>query len=237
MPKGQPFTALCRNAAIGPTHGRADLHLHTTFSDGLYTPAQIVDLARRSGLAAIALTDHDTLGGVSQAQQAARGSNLEVIAGVEISAEFDGREVHLLGFFCRPDDRSLNSVLSLIGYQRALRFRTMVDRLRDGGIELAESDLPVPKASETLGRRHLAQVLVKARHAGSVREAFTRYLGDNGRVVVAKIGLPIVQAIAMVRGAGGVAAWAHPSYHCNDEALGQLREAGLGAIEVAYPAS
>jgi predicted metal-dependent phosphoesterase TrpH len=236
MPKGQPFTALCRNAAIGPTHGRADLHLHTTFSDGLYTPAQIVDLARRSGLAAIALTDHDTLGGVSQAQQAARGSNLEVIPGVEISAEFEGREVHLLGLFCRPDDPSLNPVLNVLGFQRTLRFQTMADRLRGFGIDLAESDLPVARATETLGRRHLAQALVKARHAGSIREAFSRYLGDNGRVVVAKIGLPIVQAIALVRGAGGVAAWAHPSYHCNEESLRGFKEAGLGAIEVAYPA-
>jgi predicted metal-dependent phosphoesterase TrpH len=108
--------------------------------------------------------------------------------------------------------------------------------LRNCGIDLAERDLPVPRPAETLGRRHLAEALVKSRHAASVREAFTRYLGDNGRVVVAKRCLPMVQAIALVRGAGGVAAWAHPSYHCNEETVRRLRGAGLGAIEAVHPA-
>jgi hypothetical protein len=236
MPKGQPFTALCKSAAVRPGHGRADLHLHTTFSDGLYTPAQVVDLARRSGLAAIALTDHDTLGGVSQAIWAAQGSQVEIIAGVEISAELAGREVHLLGFFCRPDDERLSHALSRLGGQRADRFQAMVERLRSCGVDLAERDLPVPRAAETLGRRHLAEALVRSRHAGSVREAFTRYLGDNGRVAVDKACLPIFEAIALVRGAGGVAAWAHPSYHCNEASLRRLREVGLGAVEAVHPA-
>src|SRR5919204_1659059 len=101
MPARQPFTALCRAAARNPGTGRADLHIHTTYSDGLYTPAQVVDLARRSGLAAIAVTDHDTLRGVPAARAAASGSGLEVVPGVEISAAYRGRELHLLGYFVR----------------------------------------------------------------------------------------------------------------------------------------
>src|ERR1700747_1818575 len=107
MPARQPFTALCRAAARKPAAGRADLHLHTMHSDGAYTPEQIVDLAKRSGLAAISLTDHDTIGGLAAARAAACGAQVEIVAGVEISAEFRGRELHLLGYFFRPDDAPL----------------------------------------------------------------------------------------------------------------------------------
>src|SRR5205807_6394943 len=108
MPARQPFTHLCQQLARPATTGRADLHLHTTHSDGTYTPAEVVDLARRSGLAAIAVTDHDTTCGVAAARAAA-GTGLEVIAGVEVTAEHDGREVHLLGYFVRPDDVPLGA--------------------------------------------------------------------------------------------------------------------------------
>src|SRR5690348_12143013 len=128
MPRRQPFTALCQALsrphrrtdfqsvpAVGrignPSYvrgsGRADLHVHTTHSDGTYTPAQVVELARRSGLAAVAVTDHDTLSGVADAQAAAAGSGLEVVPGVEISCEHHGRELHLLGYFVRTGDAAL----------------------------------------------------------------------------------------------------------------------------------
>src|SRR5438270_5073398 len=99
MPARQPFTALCQALARPPATGRADLHLHTTHSDGEYSPKELVDLAHRSGLAAIAVTDHDTLSAVPEAQAAAVGTGLEVIPGVEITSDFHGREIHLLGLF------------------------------------------------------------------------------------------------------------------------------------------
>src|SRR4051812_43146048 len=102
MPARQPFTLLCQQLAQGPKVGRADLHTHSTASDGTYTPTQIVELARRAGLAAVALTDHDTLAGLPEARLAAQGTALEVIAGVEITCEFHHRELHLLAFFVDP---------------------------------------------------------------------------------------------------------------------------------------
>ena len=117
-----------------PHAGRADLHVHTTHSDGDYTPAQVVELARRSGLAAVAITDHDTLGGVAGRAGAASGSALEVIAGVEITAEYGGRELHLLGYFVRPDDEALQAALQRLREHRAGRFREMVERLRRCGV-------------------------------------------------------------------------------------------------------
>src|SRR6266446_4043126 len=103
MPRLQPFTVLCQQITRRPLLDRADLHLHTTFSYGLYTPAEVVQLALRAGLCAIAITDHDTLDGVTPARAAAAGSELEVIAGVEITSEFDGQELHLLGYFVSLD--------------------------------------------------------------------------------------------------------------------------------------
>src|SRR5688572_5097474 len=117
MPAGQPFTKLCQSLARPRAHGRADLHLHTIHSDGNYTPAQVVDLARRSGLSAIAITDHDTLDGIAPAERAAE-TLLEVIPGVEITAEYRGREFHLLGYFFDRDNAPLRAALDHLRSER-----------------------------------------------------------------------------------------------------------------------
>jgi 3',5'-nucleoside bisphosphate phosphatase len=236
MPARQPFTTLCQLAARGRHAGRSDLHVHTTHSDGAYTPAEIVDLAKRCGLAAVAVTDHDTLSAVPVAQAAAAGSSVEVIAGVEISAEYQSRELHLLGYFVRMDDEPLTAALERVRRHRTERFQEMVERLRQCGVSLEEGDLPDLSGPDTLGRRNLAEVLVRARQVGSVREAFALYLKDGGRAAVPKRRLPVAAAIALVRGAGGVAAWAHPSYDCSRETLAELSDWGLGAVEAEYPA-
>lgn len=228
---GQPFTKLCQ-AMSRPTHyGRADLHLHTTWSDGAYTPAQTVDLARRSGLSAIAITDHDTFAGVLPARAAA-GQSIEVISGVEITAEFRGKELHLLGYFFDLANEPLRRALDRLQAERVGRFRAMIARLSGIGIHLPEDSA----AAGSLGRRHLAEMLVKAKKVGSVREAFHRWLGDHGKANVPKTRLPIADAIALVRSAGGVASWAHPSYDCTRESLLELKALGLAAIEADYPA-
>jgi len=237
MPQRQPFTALCQALTRHPSAGRADLHVHTTHSDGTYTPAQVVDLARRAGLAALAITDHDTLGGVSAARQAALGSTLEVVPGVEITTEHRQRELHLLGYFVALDHAGLTAALAEIRRQRVERFREMIERLRGRGVSLDGEGQHVQGMPEALGRRHLAEMLVRARRVATVREAFARYLGDRGGVAVPKKRLPAAEALALVRAAGGVAAWAHPSYDCTRDSLAELRDLGLGAVEVDYPSN
>src|SRR4051812_41342719 len=135
MPRLQPFTQLCRRLASPRGTDRADLHLHTTASDGAYTPGNIVDLACRAGLAAIAVTDHDTLAGLAPARAAA-GTKLEVIAGVEITTVFHGRGLHLLAYFVRPEDPALLHALERIRAFRVERFRAMVERLQQRGVKL-----------------------------------------------------------------------------------------------------
>jgi predicted metal-dependent phosphoesterase TrpH len=232
MAARQPFTALCQQLARRSLCARVDLHIHTTFSDGTYTPAEVVDLARRCGLPAVAITDHDTVAGIEPARQAARDV-LEVIPGVEITCQFQGQPCHLLGYFFRQDDKSLSDLLKRIHDHRRQRFREMRDRLGKLGVKLAGPELEAKHI--TLGRRHLADMLVNKGHAGSVREAFLRYLGDGGPVAVPHLAVPVAEAIAVLRGGGGVAAWAHPPYDCTKESLFALREKGLQAVEVDFP--
>src|SRR4051794_16796538 len=154
MPAQQPFTTLCQLAARArPLADRADLHLHTTHSDGEYTPGQVIELAVRSGLSAIAITDHDTLSGVVAARAAAAGTGLEVITGVEISAGHQGRELHLLGYFVSTEGGPLADALERLRQNRAERYHEMIERLRGQGIRLDGQE--VPAGTHAPGRRHL----------------------------------------------------------------------------------
>jgi predicted metal-dependent phosphoesterase TrpH len=234
MPSRQPFTRLCQEAYRAPTSGRADLHVHSTYSDGAYTPMQIVDLARRVGLAAVAVTDHDTLAGVGPTRAAARGG-LEVVAGVEITAEHDGREVHVLGYFVRLEDADLTAALDRLRERRRGRFHEMVEGLRDRGVPVAEEAVAGLATTATLGRRNLAQLLHDGGHVGSVREAFVRYLADDGPLNFPKERLPVAEAVRLVRAAGGLTSIAHPSPVLSRDGLIRLRDLGVQAVEAAYP--
>lgn len=235
MPAGQPFTLLCQLAARGRYLGRADLHLHTTHSDGTYTPTQIVELGRRSGLAALAITDHDTVAAIPEARQASLapgpGLPLEIVPAVEITTEHRERELHLLAYFVDITNPDLLEALSRTRRFRLERFQIMVDQLRQRGLRL---EWTAPAVTPTLGRRNLAELLVKAGHVGSVREAFARYLKD-GLMEVPRQRLPVAEAIVLVHQAGGVACWAHPGAQGDLPALAELRRLGLGAVEVEYP--
>jgi predicted metal-dependent phosphoesterase TrpH len=172
---------------------------------------------------------------VPVAREAAGGA-LEVVSGVEITAEYEGRELHLLGYFVRLEDAPLLAGLRRLGEARVGRFWEMVGRLRACGLAVEDEELRPHVGPGVLGRRQLAEVLVRLGKAGSVRQVFTRYLGDSRLAAVPKERLPVADAIALVRGAGGVAAWAHPSYHGERERLLALRRLGLQAIEADYPA-
>jgi predicted metal-dependent phosphoesterase TrpH len=213
---------------------RVDLHVHTTCSDGAYTPAQVVDLARRAGLPALAITDHDTLAGLEEARWAASGK-LEIVPAVEITCEVQEREFHLLAYFVRPQDGALSAALDQLRRRRVERFHEMIDQLRPLGIRLEACAVEQTLTRGVVGRRQLAEMLVEGRHVSTVRQAFTRYLGDDGGIAIPPVRLPVTKAIALVRQAGGVAAAAHPAYDCTQQLLADLRRHGLGAVEVDYP--
>src|SRR5262249_24652856 len=153
------------------------------------------------------------------------------IAGVEITTEYQAKELHLLGYFVQADCTPLINALERLRQHRFGRFWNMVERLCDAGVSLDDADLQATAATGVLGRRHLAVLLVKSGRAGTVQEAFSRYLHDGSKVSVPKLRLPVAEALALVRQAGGVASWAHPSYDCTRQSLAELRALGLGAVE------
>jgi predicted metal-dependent phosphoesterase TrpH len=140
--------------------------------------------------------------------------------------------LHLLAYFVDVANEPLQAALRVIRQGRVERFRVMIERLRACGVSVEDETGPAPEAP---GRRHLAEMLVRQGKVGSVREAFARYLADGGRAVAPKKRLPVGEAIALVRQAGGVAAWAHPPYDGTQERLAELARLGLGAVEVEYP--
>jgi predicted metal-dependent phosphoesterase TrpH len=234
MPAGQPFTVLCQRIAGLAPSGRADMHIHTTESDGTYTPAQVVEIASRVGLSAVAITDHDALAGTALARSAA-SANLEVIAGVEVTAGDAGREVHLLGYFVSADNPDLCASLVRLRDGRRQRYREIAERLRGCGASIDEAKLNAADTGGSLGRRTLANLLYASGKVGSVREAFDRYLADGGPADVPKQRVPLDEAIALIRGAGGISSLAHPPTTMTLRDLTGLRDRGLQAVEADYP--
>ncbi len=236
MPRRSPFTTLCGQLARLTRPQKADLHIHTTASDGDYTPSQVVALARQAGLSAAAITDHDTLAAVQEAQDAA-GDQLEIIAGVEISAVYAGREVHLLGYFIRLDHDELNARLSCVCESRRERFGDYIAQLAQRGYQLPFDRVKlIEENSPSLGRRHVAGLLIAVGIARNQTEAFHRFLGPLGKHVRPKQLVPVDEAIQLVVAAGGVASLAHPPELLESD-FQLLASCGLGAVEVDYPGS
>jgi predicted metal-dependent phosphoesterase TrpH len=235
MPKHSPFTRLCGRLAQLAAPARADLHVHTTASDGEYTPSQVVAQARQAGLRAVAVTDHDTLAAVAEARAAA-GSDIELVPGVEISTAFAGREFHLLGYFVRTDHGELNAALAAVCATRRERFRDFIAFLGERGLALSEDRVQLAEeATVSLGRRHVAGLLVACGHARTRTEAFHRLLNPLAGKVRPKVLVPIEEAIRLVHAAGGVASLAHPPGDLTDDQFDALRAAGLDAVEAVYP--
>lgn len=239
MPARQPFTQLCQLAAtIRSEVQRADLHLHTTCSDGAWSPEEIVHRAQQRGLGAIAITDHDTVAGVAAAQvAAATKARVAVIAGVEITCSFHNRELHLLGYFFAPDDPDLTAGLAKLQLARRERFQNMIDRLKSIGVAIDEQAMGASTATSLApGRLVLAAVLAKQGHAPTTHLAFQRFLRDGGPVALPKQMAPVAAALDWVHAAGGVASWAHPSQDITADQVHELKKCGLDALEAVYPA-
>jgi predicted metal-dependent phosphoesterase TrpH len=207
------------------------LHIHTTASDGKYSPHDVVNLAARSGLRAIAITDHDTTDGV-RAARAVCSSGLEVINGVELVADHDGRQFHVLGYFIDVDDSGLIAYLAERRRARICRFEVMLDRLAKQGLHV---ERPACDPASVWGRVHLARLIVQARRAQSEREAFARYLYDRAPAIVPLSPAPFVCVAEIVRAAGGILALAHPASSITPLELGELRAMGLAAVEIDFP--
>jgi predicted metal-dependent phosphoesterase TrpH len=213
----------------------ADLHVHTTHSDGVCSPCEVVNAAARAGLAALAITDHDTVSALAVARPEAERLGVELVNGVEWTAEYNGREVHILGYFLRDDDPAVVAAAARLRSGRAERLSAMAGRLKELGLSVDLESLQAAFPRATLGRRHLADWLARTGQVSGPREAFAAYLGDRGPAQVPKPRLAWGEAVALTAGAGGVSALAHPPYYLRESMLRELADGGLGAVEVAGP--
>ncbi|MDQ7041227.1 MAG: PHP domain-containing protein [Rhodothermus sp.] len=214
---------------------RADLHLHTCCSDGRLTPAELIDRAHEAGLYCVAITDHDTIAGLAEAEQAAARRGMVVVPGVELSVQVDDEEVHLLGYFFDPAHPALNEALKAYQEARVQRFEAMLARLQKAGVSLAADQVRTTVGRGVPGRPHVAQALVAAGYATSYTEAFQRYLLPDGPGYVPKPAWTAAEAVAILHEAGGIAVLAHPGAHLRDQVFRALLEAGLDGIEVMHP--
>lgn len=224
--------------ALGWAMALIDLHTHSTASDGTLSPAELVALAADRGLAALALTDHDTLAGLPEARAAGREHGIEVIPGVELSVADGDRSVHLLGLFLPERPGPLAEALAYLRERRHSRNRRILDKLRELGIPI-EYESVTALAQGAVGRPHIAQVLVSIGAVTSFKEAFTRYLGLYGRAYVPKDKLPFERAVRLIHDEGGLAALAHPyilglAGPALAATVERYRDAGLDAIEAFY---
>ena len=220
------------DAASAPRH--VDLHAHSTASDGTASPTGAVEAAHRAGVLALALTDHDTLAGVPEAQAAADRLGLRLVPGVELSVHQDGVEVHLLGLHIR-DVAGLQRELETIRDQRRLRAIAMVEQLTAAGAPITIDAVLAEAAGGAIGRPHVARALVAAGHVKDQREAFDRFLAAGRPAYVDKARLEIADGIAMVHRAGGLAVIAHPGADGRRERIEPLVPMGLDGLEVRHP--
>lgn len=189
-----------------------DLHAHTTVSDGSLTPTELVAKASRLGLAALAVTDHDTVAGLAEAREAAQAVGLELIPGVELSVEDDKGRFHLLGYGFDTDNPELAETLVALRVARAERNTQMAEKMKELGLPVTMDDVRAEAGedSEVIARPHFAQALIKKGIVHSVQEAFDRYLATGKPLYLPKQGLTAREAIALLHRAGGVAVMAHP---------------------------
>lgn len=224
-----------------------DLHTHTTFSDGTYTPQQIIDYAIQKGLSAIAITDHDTLDGVSVAMDYASDKPIEVISGIELSTSYFRHddtydfetEIHIVGLFLDTEFSVLSEKLTDIHKNREKRNLEVIKKFNSLGIPITLADLEEVAGGNIITRAHFAKALLKGGYITSTQECFDRYLGKNKPAYVPREKLDYTQSISLIEQSGGIAVLAHPLLYklgtkSLETMLGDLKNAGLTAIEAIY---
>ncbi len=217
-----------------------DLHVHSNASDGTMAPAEVVRLAKEGGLRAVALTDHDTIGGLAEAVAAGPAYGVEVIPGVEVSARFAGGTMHVLGLGIDFTNGHLNERLAVLQRARAERNPQIIAKLNALGLNITLEQVAKISGMGQMGRPHIARALMEAGYVHSIQEAFDQYLRYNGKAYVPKFRFPPEEAIAMIREVLGVPVLAHPytlglgSAFALKNILEELMALGLGGIEAIY---
>ncbi|MBQ9452824.1 MAG: PHP domain-containing protein [Desulfovibrio sp.] len=216
-----------------------DLHTHSTASDGTDTPAAVVAVAAEAGLASIALTDHDTLAGLEEAQTAGQRLGVEVVRGCEISSGTEFGELHILGLWLPSKAAVLTQKLAWLRQKRQERNQNIVQKLQDLGLGITMEDVLTVARGESVGRPHIAAALVDKGYVASKKEAFREYLGDGGKAYLPKTVLSPEESVSLLAGLGATVSLAHPMLRklpseWLESMIGRLKDCGLTAIEAYH---
>lgn len=216
---------------------KVDLHTHTKASDGKNTPAENVQLAKERGLAAIAITDHDTVLGVSEALDEGKRQGVDVIPGIEVSTLYHGQDIHVLGYFIDYDNTAFHQELEALRSVRNKRNEMMVERLNDLGISITMTEVRAKQTEKdgNVGRPHIAEVLMDKGIVTSLEEAFETYLGREGKAYVNPPRISPFEGVQLIKRFGGVPVLAHPGLYDADDLIQPLIDEGLKGIEVYHP--
>ncbi|ACL70979.1 phosphatase [Halothermothrix orenii] len=218
----------------------ADLHIHSTYSDGSYTPAELVSYAAKKGLKTIAVADHDTVEGVAEALKYGRERGIEVIPAIEFSTFRKKAEIHILGYFIDYNNNDFLAEIDKIYQARLNRARKMVEKLNELGVEISYEEVRNLAGDDYVGRPHIARAMIKKGYITEMGEAFTDdYIGNNGRAYVPKYQLSPERAIQLIKEADGIPVLAHPHFinrgdPLKKEEISRLVEGGLEGIEVYH---
>lgn len=215
-----------------------DFHTHSTFSDGTFTPTELIKHAVEVGLSAIALTDHDTVNGINEAIEASRNENIEFVPGIEFSVA-DGTEIHIIGLFIDYENKTLLDVIQKTRSQRESRMKCVIEKLQNWGFNITYEEAQELAGGDFVGRAHIAHILMDKGYVASVKEAFDKYIGLNKPCYVEKKEITPKDAITAIRSAGGLAFLAHLhqtkfDFQQLDNLLGELKSYGLNGIEGYY---
>lgn len=216
-----------------------DLHVHSTKSDGSYTPSELVTYALEKGLTAFALTDHDTTDGIDEALKAAEGKPIEVIPGIEFSSEYEGKDIHIVGLYIDYQSDFFKRRLVNFVNGRIIRNKEMCRRLTEHGMPVTYEELTSEFPDSVITRSHYAKYLLNHGYTKSLKEAFDRYIGDNCPCFVPRKKITPMRAVEIILKAGGIPILAHPIlYHMSDARLEKLvatlKDMGLLGIEAVY---
>lgn len=212
----------------------ADLHCHTTESDGLLTPRELIHLAADLGLKGIGITDHDTIQGWREAEAAGSYYKIQVLRGIELNTDWQGKEVHILGYEVDNASCYLNEKLRSLRDAREQRMIEILKRLATQGIFIYADEVRKLTKGESIGRPHIAQVLIERGFVKNIKEAFDRYIGMGAPAYVPRYKLTTEEGIELVRQAHGIPVLAHPGMQRLDEGIPAWVEVGLQGIEVLH---
>lgn len=217
-----------------------DLHCHSTFSDGTYTPSQLIQMACQKKMTALALTDHDTIDGIDEFLQAAQATNVCAIPGIEFSTSWYGASLHIVGLFIDHHHPALKAKLTELINSRHHRNLKIIERLQELGCEITFEEVQAETQGKSIGRPHIARVLVRKGYCNSIQETFNKYIGQKQKAYVRRF-LPMPsEMIELIHEIGGVAIWAHPLSHGKKSLsrtrsiVSRLQTSHLDGIECFY---